>query len=151
MTSLRRSVGILALILAAATPAAAQQQTAAGRIKVVSGSAFIVRANETIPARAGELVFAADGLRTGDGGSVGVTLRDDTRLSLGPNSEVRLDRYVYAPGSGGVGMVIKFVRGVAAYVSGRIARLAPDSIRLETPSAIVGVRGTSLAVRVEEQ
>ena len=151
MTSLRRSVGILALILAAATPAAAQQQTAAGRIKVVSGSAFIVRGNETIPARAGELVFAADGLRTGDGGSVGVTLRDDTRLSLGPNSEVRLDRYVYAPGSGGVGMVIKFVRGVAAYVSGRIARLAPDSIRLETPSAIVGVRGTSLGVRVEEQ
>jgi hypothetical protein len=151
MTSLRRSVGILALILAAATPAAAQQQSAAGRIKVVSGSAFIVRGNDTIPARAGELVFAADGLRTGDGGSVGVTLRDDTRLSLGPNSEVRLDRYVYAPGSGGVGMVIKFVRGVAAYVSGRIARLAPDSIRLETPSAIVGVRGTSLAVRVEEQ
>jgi hypothetical protein len=47
-------------------------------------------------------------------------------------------------------MVVKFVRGVAAYVSGRIARIAPDSIRLETPSAIVGVRGTSLAVRVGE-
>lgn len=150
MTSLRRSVGILALVLLAATPVAAQQQSAAGRIKVVSGSAFIVRGAETIPARAGELVFAADGLRTGEGGSVGVTLRDDTRLSLGPNSEVRLDRYVYAPGNGGLGMVIKFVRGVAAYVSGRIARIAPESIRLETPSAIVGVRGTSLAVRVAE-
>lgn len=149
MTSLRRSVSILALVLAAATPAAAQQQSAAGRIKVVSGSAFIVRGNDTIPARAGELVFAADGLRTGDGGSLGVTLKDDTRLSLGPNSEVRLDRYVYAPGNGGLGMVIKFVRGVAAYVSGRIARIAPDSIRLETPSAIVGVRGTSVAVKVE--
>ena len=150
MTSLRRSVGILALVLLAATPVAAQQQSAAGRIKVVSGSAFIVRGSETIPARAGELVFAADGLRTGEGGTVGVTLRDDTRLSLGPNSEVRLDRYVYAPGNGGLGMVIKFVRGVAAYVSGRIARIAPESIRLETPSAIVGVRGTSLAVRVDE-
>jgi hypothetical protein len=151
MTSLRRSVGILTLVLAAATPAAAQQQSAAGRIKVVSGSAFIVRGTEIIAARAGELVFAADGLRTGEGGSLGITLRDDTRLSLGPNSEVRLDRYVYAPGNGGLGMVIKFVSGVAAYVSGRIARIAPDSIRLETPSAIVGVRGTSLAVRVEEQ
>jgi hypothetical protein len=150
MTSLRRSVGILALVLLAAAPAAAQQQSAAGRIKVVAGSAFILRGTEAIPARAGELVFAADGLRTGDGGSVGVTLRDDTRLSLGPNSEVRLDRYVYAPGNGGLGMVIKFVRGVAAYVSGRIARIAPESIRLETPSAIVGVRGTSLAVRVDE-
>jgi hypothetical protein len=151
MTTLRWSVGVLIIVLAA-TPAFAQEQTgAAGRIKVVSGSAFIVRGTETIPARAGELVFAADGLRTGDGGSVGVTLKDDTRLSLGPNSEVRLERYVYAPGNGGLGMVLKFVRGMAAYVSGRLARLAPDSIRLETPAAIVGVRGTTLAIRVEEK
>ena len=151
MTSLRRSIGVLTLLLAAATPALAQEQAAAGRIKVVSGAAFIVRGTETIPARAGELVFAADGLRTGEAGSVGVTLKDDTRLSLGPNSEVRLERYVYAPGTGGLGMVLKFVRGVSAYVSGRLARLAPESIRLETPAAIVGVRGTTLAIRVEEQ
>jgi hypothetical protein len=154
MTCLRRSAGILALFvvsLAAASPAFAQAHSAAGRIKVVSGSAFIVRGGATLAARAGEMVFASDALRTGEGGSVGVTLKDDTRLSLGPNSEVRLERYVYAPGSGGVGMVLKFVRGVAAYVSGRMARLAPDSIRLETPAAIVGVRGTTLAIRVEEQ
>jgi len=149
MTTLRWSAGVLTLLLAGATPAMAQQQTAAGRIKLVSGSAYIVRGSETIPAKAGELVYAADGLRTTDG-SVGVTLKDDTRLSLGPNSEVRLERYVYAPGSGGLGMVVKFMRGVAAYVSGRMARLAPDSIRLETPAAIVGVRGTSLAIRVEQ-
>lgn len=151
MASLRRSIGVLALLLAAASPVMAQEPSAAGRIKVVSGSAFILRGSETIPAKAGELVYAADGLRTGDGGSVGITLKDDTRLSLGPNSEVRLERYVYAPGNGGLGMVLKFVRGVAAYVSGRMARLAPDSIRLETPAAIVGVRGTSLAIRVEGQ
>lgn len=149
MTYLRWSVGVLTLLFAAATPALAQPPSAAGRIKVVSGSAFIVRGSETIPARPGELVFAADGLKTGADGSVGVTLKDDTRLSLGPSSEVRLERYVYAPGSGGLGMVLKFVRGVAAYVSGRMAKLAPDSIRLETPAAIVGVRGTSLGIRVE--
>ena len=39
--------------------------------------------------------------------------------------------------------MLKVVRGVAAYVSGRIAKLAPDAIRLETPAAIVGVRGTT--------
>jgi hypothetical protein len=150
MTSLRRSIGVLILTLATATPALAQQQaSAAGRIKVVSGSVFIVRGNETIPAQPGDPVFAADGLRTGEGGSVGVTLKDDTRLSLGSNSEVRLDRYAYAPGSGHMAMVLRFVQGVAAYVSGRMAKLAPDAIRLETPAAIVGIRGTTLALRVE--
>ena len=61
---------------------------------------------------------------------------------------MRLDRFAYAPAAGQVGFVLKIVRGFVAYVSGRIAKLAPDSIRLESPAAIVGVRGTALAVRV---
>ena len=46
---------------------------------------------------------------------------------------------------------LKFVRGVTTYVSGRIAKLSPDAVRLETPAAIVGVRGTTLAIRVDEK
>jgi hypothetical protein len=149
MAGLRWSVGVVALVFAAVTPVLAQQTSGAGRIKTVSGSAFIVRNGATIPAQTGQLVFEADAIRTGADGSVGITLKDDTRLALGPGSEVRLDRFVYAPGTGGYGLAVKFVRGVTAYVSGRLAKLAPDSIRLETPAAIVGVRGTTLAIRVE--
>jgi hypothetical protein len=91
----------------------------------------------------------ADSLRTGDDGRIGIMLKDDTRVSLGPDSEVRLERFVYAPAEGNLALALKFVRGAMAYVSGRIAKLAPDSIRLETPAAIVGVRGTTLAIRVQ--
>jgi hypothetical protein len=149
MLSLRKLGGALTMILATTTPVFAQQPSPAGHIKLATGSALIVRNNATVAARPGQLVFPTDALRTGPDGRVGVTLMDDTRLSLGPNSEVRLERYVYAPAEGGFGMVLNFVRGVAAYVSGRIAKLAPDSIRLETPAAIVGVRGTTVAVRVD--
>jgi hypothetical protein len=149
MTPLSRSVAVLALVMASATPVLAQEPAPAGRVKLVSGSAFIVRGANTIPAQPGQVVYEADGLKTGPDGTLGLTLKDDTRLSLGPGSEVRLEKFLYAPGSGSLGMVLKFVRGVAAYVSGRMAKLAPDSIRLETPAAIVGVRGTSLAIRVE--
>jgi len=151
MTNPRWSVGVLSLMLAAATPVFAQQPSAAGRIKVASGAAFIVRQGAAIPAQVGQVVFEADGLRTGADGSIGVTLKDDTRVSIGPSSELRLERFVYAPADGGLGLVLKFMRGVAAYVSGRIAKLAPDSIRLETPAAIVGVRGTTLAIRVQPE
>ena len=149
MSSLRWSAGVLTMVLAAATPALAQQPAPAGHVKIASGSAFIVRDQATVPARPGAAVFATDALRTGADGTVGVTLRDDTRLSIGPSSEVRLERYVFSPGEDAFGMVLNFVRGVAAYVSGRMAKLAPDSIRLETPAAIVGVRGTTVAVRVD--
>jgi hypothetical protein len=62
---------------------------------------------------------------------------------------VRLDRFEFAPSEGRLGFTLRIARGMLAYVSGRIARLAPDSVRLETPSALVGVRGTHLAIRVE--
>ena len=149
MTSLQYWAGVVILVIATAAPAQAQQPSAAGRIKVVSGSAFIVRESQLVPASVGQDVYASDGLRTGADGRIGITLKDDTRISLGPSSEVRLERFNYAAADGSLGLVLKIVRGVAAYVSGRIAKLSPDSVRLETPTAIVGVRGTSLAIRVE--
>ena len=107
-----------------------------------------VRGGSTVPAQNGAAVFASDSLRTGKDGRVGVTLSDDTQVSIGPASEVRLDSFVYDPGQGQLSLVLKFIRGTAAYVSGQIAKLAPDAVRLETPQAIVGVRGTTLAVQV---
>ena len=149
MSTIRWSAGVVVAVLATATPVLAQQP-AAGRIKVVAGAAFIVRQNATIPAQLGQDVFETDSVKTGADGRIGITLNDDTRLSLGPSSELRLQRFIYEPGSGSLGMVLQFVRGAAAYVSGRMAKLAPQSIRLETPAAIVGVRGTSLAIRVDQ-
>ena len=149
MSISRYWVAVFALVVAAAAPVHAQQAaSSAGRIKVVSGAAFIVRDSKLIPAQIGQDVYTADALRTGADGRIGVTLKDDTRFSLGPGSEVRLERFNFATADGALGLALRIVRGAAAYVSGRIAKLSPDSIRLETPAAIVGVRGTTLAVLV---
>ena len=136
------------MLVGTVTPAVAQERPVAGRIKVSTGSASIVRDGGQIPATVGVIVFETDALRTGGDGKIGVTLNDDTRLSLGPNSELKLERFTYKPADSGFGLVLKFVRGTATYVSGRIAKLAPDAIRLETPAAIIGVRGTTLAINV---
>ncbi len=146
---LRLIIGVLALTLLATAPAFAQQPASAGRIKVVSGTVYLVRAGAQTTAQAGQVVYQADVLRTGSDGRIGVTLKDDTRVSLGPASEVHLDRFSYSPAEGQLALALKVVRGVVAYVSGRIAKLAPDSVHIETPTAILGVRGTTLAVRVD--
>lgn len=149
MQHARRYGVIFALIVASGTPALAEQR-GAGIVKVAVGSVHMVRDNQIVPVKAGQVVFETDTIRTGADGKVGVTLKDNTRISMGPDSEVRLQRFAYAPADGHLALVLQFVRGVALYVSGSIARLAPDSIRLETPAAIVGVRGTTVAVRVGE-
>ena len=148
-----RRAWVAAIVAVAATlntvPALAQTQpAAAGRIKLASGQVFVVRGGTSTPAEVGQAVLQSDTLRTGADGRLGVTLRDDTRVSLGPGSEVRLDSFLYTPAEGRLGLVLNFVRGIAVYVSGKIAKLAPDSIRLETPGAIVGVRGTTVAIQV---
>lgn len=149
MKRFRFGVAIVAALLAPATGAWAQPSAPpAGRIKIASGSAFVVRQGQAIPAQVGQLVYEGDGLRTAADGRVGVTMNDDTRVSVGPGSEIRLNQFLYAPAEGRLGFALAIVRGIVAYVSGRIAKISPDSIRLETPSATVGVRGTRLAIRV---
>jgi hypothetical protein len=158
------SAAALAMVLAIALPSGPafagdspaggylqQKVDGAGKIKIASGAAFIVRAGQTIPAQAGATVFEADVLRTGADGRLGLMMKDETRLSLGPSSEIRLDRFAYAPAEGRLGFVLSVVRGVAAYVSGKIAKLAPDAVRLETPAAIVGVRGTTVVIRASQE
>jgi hypothetical protein len=149
MTTMR-CVMALGWLLASAAPALAQQSASVGRVKISAGAAFITRQNgQRIPAQVGQLLAESDALTTGADGRMGVTLRDETRISLGPNTEARLDRFVYAPGEGNLAFVLRIVRGLAVYVSGRIAKLSPDAVRIETPVAIVGVRGTHLAIRVD--
>jgi hypothetical protein len=135
------------------TPAAQADTTPtrAGIIKTLTGEASIERGGKTQPARLGDAVFPDDVLRTAVGGKLGVTLEDDTRVSLGSDSALRVARLRYAPAQGRLEMVLQFLRGTAAYVSGRIAKLAPDAVRLETPNAIVGVRGTTAFIEVGPQ
>jgi hypothetical protein len=119
-----------------------------GLVKVVEGAAFVQRGDQTLPARAGLALLEGDVLRTGADGRLGVVLRDDTRVSLGPETEVRIDRFLYAPAQGQLALVLKMAYGIATYVSGKIAKLSPDAVRVETPVAIVGVRGTRFAARL---
>jgi len=143
----RSSVALLFALLTA-SPAFGQASTPAGRIKFAVGTAFVVHAGQRIPATVGIPVYEQDSLATGADGRVGITLRDDTRLSIGPQTTIELSRFVYAQSDSQFSFVLKVVRGVVAYVSGRIAKLSPDAVRLETPSAIIGVRGTRLGIEV---
>ena len=144
---IRRCV-IACVCTIAAAPAFAQQPSPAGRIKVASGEAVIVRAGGTVPALSGGVVLRLrrPAHRRRRPGRRHAHRRHAVSTRPAQRSAPRLVRV--RAGTGPARVVLKFVRGTAAYVSGRIAKLAPDAVRLETPAAIVGVRGTTLAVRV---
>lgn len=127
-------------------PLAAQERVA-GTVKVMSGLVTAERGGQSRPLKPGDPIYETDVLRTGADGQVGVTLRDETRLSLGPNTEMVLSSFVFSPADQRYGLVIRLGRGLLEFISGQLSKLAPETIRIETPSSVIGVRGTHILVR----
>lgn len=122
-----------------------------GTVREVSGRATVVRQDRTIPAKIGLEICENDMLRTDPDGSIGVLFNDDTRLSLGPESVLVIDEFVFAPEQEKFSIVIRMMKGTAAYLSGLISKLAPDAAHFETPSASIGIRGTKFLVKVKDK
>ena len=144
----RTSLLVLMVGLGLAQAASVSAAPPVGVVKIVQGEALVLRGGQTIRATEGLGLAEGDVLRTGSDGRLGALLRDDTRLSLGPGSEIRIDRFVFEPAQGALALVLRLTRGAASYVSGKIAKLAPDAVRVETPVGVVGVRGTHFAARL---
>jgi hypothetical protein len=88
-------------------------------------------------------------LKTGRNASIGVTLKDNTLLSTGANTELAVDNYQYAPGEEQLSLVIRLTKGSLHYISGVIAKLKPENVSIRTPTSVVGVRGTEFVVNVD--
>ncbi len=142
-------LALTALLVSTPWPAAAQAPTPAGRVKVSSGTATIVRGGQMLPAPVGAEVFESDVLRTGPDGRLAVMLRDETRVALGPGSEVALAAFAYAPSEARLAVTLRLVHGVISYISGLVAKLAPEAVTIQTPTSIIGVRGTHALARVD--
>jgi hypothetical protein len=132
------------------TSTAQAETQVAGFIKTVDGSGQIVRAEASMPARAGDVLHVSDAVTTDDKSAIGIMLEDDTILSLGPNSRLELGNFAFAPQEENFAVAIRLLKGSFSYMSGVIARLAPDKVRIETPDAVIAVHGTSFLVKVEE-
>ena len=118
-------------------------------VKNVSGSATVVRQGQTLSATNGMEIWENDTIRTGRNGSIGIVFTDDTFLSLGPGSILIIDEFVFAPRQGKFSIVVRMLKGTAAYLSGLISKLSPDSAHFKTQTASIGIRGTKFVARVE--
>jgi hypothetical protein len=121
-----------------------------GFVKVARGDCFVRHDDLVIPAHPGVPVFVRDVMQTGGNGALGVTFRDNTRVALGPRSRVIVPVFRFAPAERQYGFVLRLLVGTMEYISGLTAKLAPDSMSIETPSATIGVRGTRFVVRAGE-
>jgi hypothetical protein len=136
-------------VLISATLSASGAESIVGSVKTAQGGVVVRRGAERIPARQGMHLLLNDTLVTSEGGRVGAILQDGTRIGMGPNTELKIDRFVYEPVDGKFGLLLQLAKGVLVYFSGKIARFAPEAVTVETPVGVVGLRGTHFAISLE--
>jgi hypothetical protein len=136
-----------AAFLALAAPSRAE--TLAGMIKTASGAAFVVHEGGREPAKVGRELVRNDVIETGADGAIGVTFRDNATVSIGPNTQLVLDDFVFAPEREQYSFVTRMTRGTMAFVSGTISKLSPESVSVKTPVGTIGIRGTRFLVKLD--
>lgn len=148
VTPLLRHI-LFAIIIMLAVSANAWSADGAGSVKTLSGSGTVIRASSVLPVSTGQLVYRGDRIVSAQDSYVGIMLYDDTRLTLGPGSELLIREFEFNPNSNGGDLAVAFLKGTVRVVTGLIGKNAPEKVQFYTPSAMVGVRGTEFVVDVE--
>ncbi len=142
-----RNLAILLLFLQAGS---AWADDAIGYLKSAEGTTLVMRGEGTAPIAVGDPVFVADLLIVKGSGSMGITFIDNSQLSLGSGSQLKLTSFEFVPKEEKLSFVTELLKGTLLYVSGVIAKLSPDSVSVVTPVATLSVRGTKFLARVDD-
>ena len=121
----------------------------AGKITYMEGFAIIEREGSDVKANIGDALFVSDSLKTDENSTLGLTLEDDTIISMGPNSHIVIENFVFQPRNKVFSLITRMLKGSFVYFSGLIGSLAPESVKIETPEANIALRGTRILVHVE--
>jgi hypothetical protein len=136
----------------AATPAVAPTQAAPaepiGNVATLTGSATVTRNNASTPLKPQDDIYLNDVLRTSANSTLGVTFNDATTFNLTANARIVVDNYVYEDGGKQNAAVFNIARGTVAFVAAAVARTG--DMKISTPTATLGIRGTTGLVEVPQ-
>jgi hypothetical protein len=147
MKRLYMTLAAIVMGLAGASTSAAEY---AGIVKTARGTVTAERGDAKIPLTPGSRVEQADRIVTGTDGLVGITMRDDTLLTLGPRSRLSLDTYAFDAKTHEGTFLASLKHGVLSVVTGLLPRHSPDSFTVKTPISTMGVRGTEFVIEAKE-
>lgn len=125
-------------------------EAAIGYIKTITDDAFLIENGKTEKASLGSAVHIGTMVKTNANGTAGITLKDNTMLSIGSDTELTLEAYQFAPEQDKLQLGANLLKGTLQYISGVIAKLKPEAVNLKTPTGVIAVRGTRFLVKIED-
>lgn len=92
-------------------------------------------------------VFMQEVIETEDESAVVIVFADGSKLTVGENARLTIDKYVYSPAGNSGEAAIKMIKGAFRFTSGSIPK---ENVKLETPTVTIGIRGTELVFDIAE-
>lgn len=135
---------LLLLALAPAATAAERAGVSAAVRGEVKRTASAAGEAVGIRFKGGESVFMGDGIASGSQSGMQLLLVDQTTFTIGPDSELTIDEFVYDPSANAGKVSASILKGGFRFVSGKIAANRPSDMVVKTPVATIGVRGTAV-------
>tara|TARA_A200000159_G_scaffold14824_1_gene12241 strand:- start:1102 stop:2235 length:1134 start_codon:yes stop_codon:yes gene_type:complete len=121
-----------------------------GNVTQQVGNTIIERqAGEKLTSEKGSTIVSYDTVRTGQG-KTAIEFVDETRVDVTQNSKLVIDEFVYDPNTSKGKLALKASFGTIRYASGQIAKNSRQDIKITTPTATIGVRGTDFTMTVDE-
>jgi FecR protein len=119
-----------------------------GNVATLTGSATVTRNNAATPLKLQDDIFQNDVLQTSANSTLGVTFNDATTFNLTANARITIDNYVYEDGGKQNAALFDVVKGTVAFAAAAVAKTG--DMKISTPTATLGIRGTTGLVEVPE-
>ena len=134
----------------AAAPAADAQapEEPVGNVATVTGNASVIRNDQTTPLKVKDDIYLNDIVQTAASSALGITFIDATTFNLKANTKITIDNYVYEDGGKNNAAIFDVAKGTAAFVAASVAKTG--DMKITTPTATLGIRGTTGLVEVPE-
>ncbi len=131
------------LAVAASSGAVAQDQVQAGVSAAVRGDVQVARLDAVgRQVNGGEAIYLQDAITSGPDSGMQILLLDETVFTIGPESEMTIDEFVYDPATGEGSLAANMTRGVMRFVTGNISDGTPENMTIQLPVGTIGIRGT---------
>lgn len=134
-----------ALLMALAAIYPLQAQSATGITQFSVGDVNVRRGATTMPLNRGAQINSGDNIITGRAGQTQIRFSDGGLVSLAPNSQFNIDKYVDADKPEEDGFFASLLRGGMRAVTGLVGKRNRDSYKITTSTATIGIRGSAFS------
>lgn len=132
----------------AASAAQTSSEEPVGNVATVTGVATVIRNKNSIAVKVRDDIYLNDVVQTAADSAIGITFSDATTFNLSANARITIDAFVYENGGKQNAGIFDVGRGTVAFVAAALAKTG--DMKITTPTATLGIRGTSGVVEVPE-